>query len=216
MSSPDTTQIVLHSKEGRAAGTLPVSQTFGGPVNAAVLWQAVRMYLANQRQGTADTKTRGEVRGGGKKPWRQKHTGRARAGSIRSPLWRKGGIVFGPHPREYRYELPKALRVKALVESLKVRVQAGDLLAVEGLEGGTPKTAQIRELLNKMQLTTKTLVVTDGPDPALARITRNLPDVTVKSVANLNCYDVLRHDKLVVFAGVLARLEGLLVGEVTG
>jgi large subunit ribosomal protein L4 len=201
--------IALHDAQGQSTGTVPVPAGFTGPVDKAILWQAVRMYLANQRQGTADTKTRGEVQGGGKKPWKQKHTGRARAGSIRSPIWRKGGIVFGPHPREYRYDLPKILRQRALVESLKAKLQAGELIAVEGLDALEPKTRLLGRLLAKLGAVPKALVVMDRPHPVLARISRNLPGVWVKPVSDLNCYDVLRSGKLVVTSAALKQIGGL-------
>lgn len=205
--TPET--IALHDAQGQSTGTVPVPAGFTGPVDKAILWQAIRMYLANQRQGTADTKTRGEVQGGGRKPWKQKHTGRARAGSIRSPIWRKGGIVFGPHPREYRYELPKGLRQRALVESLKAKFQAGELVVVEGLDTLEPKTRPLGRLLTKLGVTAKALVVMDRPNPVLARISRNLPGVWVKPVSDLNCHDVLRSNKLVVTAAALKQIGGL-------
>ncbi len=202
--------IKLYNLEGKIVGDVTLPETLEGKVHKPVLWQAVRMYLANQRQGTADTKTRGEVRGGGKKPWAQKHTGRARAGTIRSPLWRGGGVVFGPHPREYRYKLPQSIRRKALVESLKAKIGSEALVAVESLEGIAPKTKVLAELLNQIQAGKGALVVVDRPSPLLARICRNLPGVSVKPALELTCYDVLKHPKLVVTHEGLKQLETLV------
>ncbi len=202
--------IELHNLQGKVIGTLDLPPVLEGPINKEVLWQGVRMYLANKRQGTADTKTRGEVSGGGKKPWAQKHTGRARAGSIRSPLWRKGGIVFGPHPREYRYELPAQLRRKALLSSLRSKVTDNAVLAVETLEGLEPKTKALSQLLKQIKAADGALVIVDRPSPLLARISRNIPAVDVKPASDVNCYDVLGHSRLVVTTAGLKQLEGLL------
>lgn len=198
----------LHNAAGDPIGTMECPPLFEEPVNQPVLWQAIRMYQANQRQGNADTKTRAEVSGGGRKPWKQKHTGRARAGSIRSPLWRKGGIVFGPHPREHRYALPRALRRRALIESLKARLQDEAVLAVESLAGMLPKTKSVGGLLSKLKVKEKALLVVERLDPLLTRICRNLPDVEVRVVQDLTCYDVLVHPTLVVTKGALEACFG--------
>ena len=208
-------KVKVHSLQGQIVEELDLPKNLEGPVNSAILWQGIRMYLANQRQGTADTKTRGEVSGGGKKPWRQKHTGRARQGSIRSPIWRKGGIVFGPHPREYRYSLPENIRRRALVESLRDKVAQQAILAVENFEGLQPKTKVIEELLsripnNEKKREGKTLFVVDRPDRSLVRITRNLKSVTVKPVSDLTCYDVLKHARLVFTRSGLKGLEAFV------
>ena len=144
-------EIQRYSREGKAIGTVAVPKGLSEEVQTPVLWQATCGYLANQREGNADTKRRGEVRGGGRKPWKQKHTGRARAGTIRSPIWRKGGIVFGPHPREYRVHLPASLRRAALVNSLRAKVQENALSVIEGLDGLGAKTKGVAELLKRLQ-----------------------------------------------------------------
>ncbi len=190
-------EIRLHNLEGKVVGSIPVPKHLEGPVETPLLWAAVRNHLANRRQGTADTKTRGEVRGGGKKPWRQKHTGRARAGSTRSPLWRKGGVVFGPHPRDYRYRLPEQIRRRALVESIKAKVSEEAVAAVETWEGLGPKTKGLSEFLKKIQVSGGALLVVDRPDATLTRIARNLRKVDVKPVSDLNSYDLLVHPKIV-------------------
>lgn len=206
--------VQLYNREGQTVGSVPVPKVLEGPVNRPVLWQAVRSYLANQRQGTADTKRRGEVRGGGKKPWRQKHTGRARAGTIRSPLWRKGGIVFGPHPRDYRTALPARVQRLALVNSLRAKLGTQSVAVVESLEGLEPKTKALAGFLRRLQAEEGTLLVVDRPSAVLARISRNLPKVAVRPASDLSCYEVLRSRKLVVTAEAWKQLERLV--EVRG
>ena len=203
-------EIDLHNLEGKVVGSLQLPKTLEGSAQESLLWQAVRMYLANQREGTADTKTRGEVRGGGRKPWPQKHTGRARHGTIRSPIWRKGGIVFGPHPREYRYKLPAQIRRKAFVESLKAKLADHGILAVEGLDGLEPKTKSLYQFLQRIKVTDGALLVVEEPNPLLARISRNLPRVDVKPAMDLTCYDVLYYPRLVVTSGGLKKLESIV------
>ncbi len=201
--------IQLHDLEGKVIGSVQVPPVLEGPVNEAVLWQAVRMYLANQREGNADTKRRGEVRGGGKKPWKQKHTGRARAGSIRSPIWRGGGIVFGPHPRDYSYALPASVKKAALVNSLRDKVSSQAVAAVQGLEGLAPKTKALAQMLRKLQAEKKALLVVEKASPELLRISRNLRSLTVRPASDVTCYDVLASNKLLVTAGALKQWEGL-------
>ena len=205
-----TSEIQLFDLEGKAVGSVPVPAALEGPVNEAVLWQAVRMYLANRREGNAETKTRGQVSGGGKKPWRQKHTGRARAGSTRSPIWRKGGVVFGPHPHDFRYELPASVRKVALINSLRDKVGSEALAVVKSFDGIAPKTKALAGLLRKIQAEKKALLVVEKPSPELVRISRNLKGVTaVKPASDLNCYDVLSATKLVVTAEVFKGWEAL-------
>ena len=221
--STKSADIQLYDLEGKVVGSVQVPAALEGPVNEAVLWQAVRMYLANQREGNADTKRRGEVSGGGKKPWKQKHTGRARAGSIRSPIWRKGGIVFGPHPRDYRYALPASVRKVALINSLRDKVSSQAVAAVQGLEGIAPKTKALAQVLKKLQAAAgasgsaatrlgaeqKALLVVEKPSAELLRISRNLCSVTVRPVSDVTCYDVLASNRLVVTAGALKAWESL-------
>jgi large subunit ribosomal protein L4 len=199
----------LYSVEGKRVGSVPLPKVLGGEVNRPLLWQAVRQYRANQRQGTADTKMRGEVSGGGKKPWRQKHSGRARAGSSRSPLWRKGGVVFGPHPREYRYELPQRMRKNALVSSLRAKVTDQGMTVVQDLEALEPKTKALARFLKQVGAGEKTLVVVEKQAVGLARISRNLRKVFVRAASDLTCYDVLACQKLVLTAEALKQLDGL-------
>ena len=202
-------EVKVHNLEGKVVRSVAVPKGLEGPVNRALLWQAMKTYLGNQRQGNADTKRRGEVSGGGKKPWKQKHTGRARAGTIRSPLWRKGGIVFGPHPRDYRSGLPAGLKRQALVSSLRAKVSDEAVSVVESFEGMQPKTKVLAELLKKIDAGQGALVVVDRASPDLLRASRNLRKVIIRPAAELNCYEVLASRKLVLTAEALRQLEGL-------
>lgn len=171
---------------------------FGAPVKPHLMHDVVRMQLANRRQGTAKTKGRAEVRGGGKKPWKQKGTGRARSGSTRSPLWRHGGTVFGPHPRSYEYGVPKAVRRQALLAALTTKAQAGAVRVLESLSLDRPSTKSMLALLTGAGIQGKTLVVLSARDEVLEKSARNLPTVRVLTVRGLNVYDVLRADTLVL------------------
>ena len=183
------------------AFTLPGGY-FDGDVNEAVLHQAVRTFLNNQRQGTAATKTRSFVSGGNQKPWKQKGTGRARAGSSRSPLWRGGGIVFGPSPRDYRTDIPRKVRLLARRSAFNARAATGDLYVVESLAFQHPKTGQLVELLGKLGVAgRKVLILTHGVHEAVYLSSRNLPKVDVMNFAEATAYDVLWADVVVVEEG---------------
>jgi large subunit ribosomal protein L4 len=171
---------------------------FAAPVKAHVLHEVVRMQLAKRRQGTADTKGRSEVSGGGKKPWKQKGTGRARAGTTRSPLWRHGGTVFGPQPRSYAYGVPKAIRRQALLAALTSKAQAGAIRVLESLGLERPSTKAMAALLKGAGVAGKALVVLPARDETLEKSARNLPAVRVLTVQGLNVYDVLKADTLVL------------------
>lgn len=161
------------------------------------------MYQANQRPGTADTKTRKEVRGGGKKPWRQKGTGRARAGSIRSPLWRHGGVVFGPHPRDYSYTLSKKIRDGALKSGLNAKLADGTLKIVDKIQLNEPKTKLFKAILDSLKLEGSVLVIFDKIDETIKKASRNIPGVTIKTAMDLNALDVLRHKNLLISEAAL-------------
>ncbi|HOW85138.1 MAG TPA: 50S ribosomal protein L4 [Candidatus Aminicenantes bacterium] len=198
-------------RSGRTAAQVDLPDgVFAGPAKDHLIYEAVVNYRANQRQGTAATKTRTAVSGGGKKPWRQKGTGRARVGSTRSPLWRKGGTVFGPQPRDYSYELPKKARRGALAAALAQKHAAGELLIASDLEVKEPKTKEAVALLKAYNLDSALLV--DTPENAhLFRAARNLPRVKAVDVAGLNIYDVLAHKSVVfsrrAFEAVLEKLS---------
>lgn len=206
-------KVAVYNTQGEQVGEIELKdEIFGVPVNQAVLHEVMVMYQANQRRGTHDTKTRGEVSGGGRKPWRQKGTGRARHGSIRSPIWRHGGIVFGPHPRDYSYEVPKKVRRLALKSALSARVQEGKLLVLDKLEMDAPRTKEMVRILNNLKVNDKALVVTGDRNVNVAKSARNLPGVNSVEASLLNAYDVLRHGTLVMTRDAVARVEEVLAG----
>ncbi len=182
-------------------------EVFGTEVNGPVLHEAVLMQHAGMRQGTASTKTRGLVSGTGKKPYKQKHTGRARAGSIRSPLWRHGGIVFGPHPRDYGYTMPKKKAQGAVRSALSAKVLEGGLLVLEDLPQSDGKTKSLATILTVLGLGGKTLIVAGGDQDRLRRAAENMPDVTVIAPEGINVRDLLLHDAVLVARRDLSRLE---------
>lgn len=183
---------------------------FGVAANPAVLHEAVVIHLANRRRGTHDTKTRAEVSGGGRKPWRQKGTGRARHGSIRSPIWRGGGIVFGPHPRDYGYRLPKKVRRLALKFALSEKVRAGELVVIDTFALPAPKTKEALKFLARFEASGGALLVGAAPSREMKLAVANIAGVKFVPVTNLNVYDILRYPKLIVTREALARIEEAL------
>jgi len=179
------------------------------PIKKHAVWETVKWQLAKRRRGTHSTKTRGEVRGGGRKPWPQKHTGRARQGSIRAPQWVGGGVVHGPKPRDYSYNLPKKVRKVALKSVIAGRVQEGNFLVVEDFSFEEPKTKKALEFLRNLGLENEKvlLVVPSDFDEKTYLSFRNLPNVKVLPVEGLNVYDVLCYDKCVVFKSILPKIE---------
>ena len=180
-------------------------EVFDGTVNEDVLHQAVKTFLNNQRQGTAKTKTRTEVSGGNQKPWKQKGTGRARAGSTRAPHWRGGGIAFGPIPRSYRSDLPRKVRQLARRSALNARAREGMLAVIDPLAMASPKTQALLALLAKLELgTSKTLILTAGAKPAVYLSGRNVRHITVLPFSDATAYDILHAEMLVIEASALA------------
>jgi len=182
---------------------------FAAPVNVDLLYRTVRMQLMNRRQGTHSTKTRGEARGGGRKPWRQKGTGRARAGSRRSPLWVGGGTVFGPKPRSYEIKLPKKMKRAALAAALSDRAGNGKVVLVDKAGFTAPKTKQAIELLAKLGIEGSALVVVsrDEYNISVKKSFTNIPQVKCLACPGLNVYDILRHEGLVLTLGALEELK---------
>lgn len=180
---------------------------FSAPVKAHLLHQVVTMQLANRRRGTASTKTRGEVSGGGRKPWRQKGTGRARAGSTRSPLWRSGGIAFGPKPRDYSFTLPKKVRRAALRAALTMKLQEGHFKVLDRLDIPEPKTKQAVALLKDLGIEKRALILLPGENANIQRAARNLPHVKVLLVKGLNVYDLLYYDDVICPKDALAQVQ---------
>ena len=192
-------------------GALEISdEVFGGRVNTHVIWEAVVHQNAADRRGTHGTKTRAQVRGGGKKPWRQKGTGRARVGSSRNPLWRTGGIVFGPQPRDYSYRLPKKVVRGGLRAALTQSFQDKVVMVVEQLALEQPRTRNAVELLDQLDLGRKTLLVDVSPDVNLSLAVRNLTDVRLLPANRLSARDVVDANRVVITRGAVERLERVL------
>ena len=198
----------VYDLEGKESGQVELpSSVFNAPVNAAVLHQAVRRQQANDRQGTHETKTRGEVSGGGKKPWKQKGTGRARQGSTRAPQWRHGGTVFGPHPRTYEQKMPRKQRRLALKAALSAKSQDGAVRVVEEIALEAPKTRVVAALFDQMGAGARTLFVIPEHDLMLEKSTRNLAGIKTILAQNLNPGDVLIADTIVFTRSALTQLE---------
>ncbi|MGE5819691.1 MAG: 50S ribosomal protein L4 [Deltaproteobacteria bacterium] len=181
-------------------------EIFGVKSRPHLLHQAVVMQLANRRAGTAATKSKGFVSGGGKKPWRQKGTGRARAGSIRSPIWVGGGTVFGPQPRDYSYRLPRKARREALLSALSLKNRDGKILVLDKLELEEAKTRLMVKALAELRVESALIVIAQADDK-IERAARNLPKIKVIRVAGLNVYDLVRYDHLIFTEGALKLLE---------
>jgi len=192
---------------GKVIGEIELCDSvFGIEPNAVALHEAVKNYLANQRQGTQSTLTRAEVRGGGRKPWKQKGTGHARQGSIRAPQWTHGGIALGPKPRAYRYTLNKKQRRLALCSALSAKAQAGDIVVVDGLHMDEIKTKNMVSFLNAVSAG-KALIVTPELDRNVVLSARNIPGVKTTFSAILSVYDILKADKFVVDKAAVAKIE---------
>jgi large subunit ribosomal protein L4 len=181
-------------------------QIFGVSARPHLLHQAVVMQLRNRRAGTAATKSKGFVRGGGKKPWRQKGTGRARAGSIRSPIWVGGGTIFGPQPRDYSFRMPRKARREALLSALSLKKQEGKLIVLDKLELEEAKTKLMARALAELNVQSA-LIVVSQPDERIERSARNLSKIKVLRVEGLNVYDLLRYDHLILMEGALKLLQ---------
>lgn len=179
-------------------------QIFGLSARTDIMHSSVVNFLANQRQGTHSTKTKGLVSGGGKKPFKQKHTGRARAGSSRSPIWRGGGTIFGPQPRDYSYSLPKNVKKRALGEALSAKLQSGEIAFLESIVLGKPRTKDMVEVLKNLGLEGKTvLIVMPEKDENVILSSRNIPGVKVARVRDINPYAVLKHEMVLITKGAL-------------
>ena len=193
---------------GKKVSTIELSDAvFGMTPNEKVMHAAVVNFLANQRQGTQSTKTRSEVSGGGKKPWRQKGTGRARQGSIRSPQWTHGGIALGPKPRDYSYRLNKKVKRLAMVSALSAKAQAGEMVVIDKIEAAEYKTKTVAAMLKAVDATKKALIVTPAVDEKLVKSAANLAGVSTTVVGQINTYAVLNGGKPVISADAAKKLE---------
>jgi len=201
----------LFNKEGKKVGDVELNESiFGVEINANAIHQVVVAQLANKRQGTQSAKTRAEVRGGGIKPWRQKGTGRARQGSIRSPQWIKGGIVFAPKPRDHRISVPKSMRRVAFKSALSCKVAENEMMVIDCLDFDSPSTKAMLEVLKAFDAK-KTLIVVDESNENVYKSARNIPGVRVSPVNNLNVYDILKYEKFIVTKDAVSKIEEVYI-----
>ncbi|KEH96651.1 50S ribosomal protein L4 [Clostridium massiliodielmoense] len=197
----------LYNREGQKVGDLQLADTvFAVEVNEDVLHQVVVAQLANKRQGNQSAKTRAEVSGGGKKPWRQKGTGRARQGSIRAPQWIHGGVVFAPKPRDYKMSIPKSMRRVAMKSALTSKVNEKELVVLESLELDAPKTKEMVKMINAFE-GKKPLIVVPESNEVIYKSVRNIEGATVVPVNNINVYDILKHDKFIITKEAVSKIE---------
>lgn len=204
-------KVPMYRQSGEKLQEVEVSDSvFGVEGSDSLVHAAIVRHLANGRQGTADSLTRGEVRGGGRKPWRQKGTGRARAGTIRSPLWRGGGVVFGPHPRDFSLDMPKRARRRALLVAVSAKAREGQVAVLDQLNMTKPSTKELVKAIEAVSGGQNALLVTALPDETVILSARNLPMVRVIEVRNLNVYDVVKHQHLVLTRDALTQLEEVL------
>ena len=203
--------VAVYDIAGTKVGDLELNDSiFGVEMNAPLLHQAVKMQLAAQRLGTHATKTRGFVRGGGRKPWKQKGTGRARSGSSRSPIWVGGGTIFGPHPRKYAFSMPRKQRRLAIKCALSDKVQSGEFLVLDSLDFDAPKTKNVVKMLKDFSVDDKALIITAGEAENVEKSSRNIPGVKAINTTGLNVYDILNHDKLFITKDANTRIEEVL------
>ena len=203
--------VTLFKQDGSQNGNVELNDSIWAiEPNENVVFDAIIMQRASLRQGTHAVKNRSAVRGGGRKPWRQKGTGRARQGSIRSPQWRGGGVVFGPTPRSYSYKLPRKVRRLAIKSVLSQKVIDNDLIVVDSFSFDAPKTKEFAEVLNKLDVNTKVLVVLEDGNDFTALSARNLPNVTVVPADGINVLDVVGNQKLILTQAALSKIEEVL------
>lgn len=206
-------QVEILNKDNKPVGKADLPDSiFGVEVRMGLLHEVVRNHMANQRQGNACTKTKGEVSGGGRKPYKQKGTGRARAGSTRSPLWKGGGTVFGPQPRDYSYKLPKKVRWLALSTALTAKLNDGEVIVVDDLTIAEPKTKLVKGLLETLGITNNVLMIVREKNEALEMGARNIPKVNVARVSELNAASVLKYEKLIITTDAIKRMEEAYLG----
>ena len=210
-------QLPVMNIMGEAVDTAEVSDAvFGVPLNGALVHQSLVMYELNKRQGTHSTKTRAQVSGGGRKPWPQKYTGRARQGSIRSPQWRHGGIAFGPHPRDHRRDLPKRMRRLALRCVLSEKVRLNKFVLVDNLSLDAPSTKKMTEILRHLGIASSALIVTSQPEENVVLSSRNLSKVWTLPVSLINSENLLKREMVVMTLDAVRKAEGLWAVERAG
>jgi large subunit ribosomal protein L4 len=206
----DMPEVDIRDKNNNTVGKISLrDDIFSVHADSSIVHEAVVNLRANLRQGTHATKTKGLVRGGGKKPWRQKHTGRARAGSNRSPIWKGGGTVFGPQPRDYGYKLPKKMKKLALMTALNQKLSDSEVVIIDSFSIDKPKTKEMKGILENLGLNGKSvLIILPEKDDSVLLSVRNLPSVSVSRVEDLNTYDVIAHNMLLMTKEAIVQLEG--------
>ena len=201
-------EVKVFNMEGKEVGTMELNDDiFAIPVNVSLMHEAVKNYLANQRQGTQSTLTRTEVRGGGRKPWRQKGTGRARQGSTRSPQWRHGGVALGPKPRSYRYAMNKKAKRLALKSAFSAKVAEGKFIVIDKLELAEIKTKAMIKVLDNLNVTDKALVVLEGANAPVVKSTKNIPTAKILYVNTLNVYEIIKHDTFIATKEAVNKIQ---------
>lgn len=201
-------KVNVYNMLGEQVGELELSENvFGVEINHDAIHAVVKSHLANRRQGTHSAKTRAEVRGGGRKPWRQKGTGRARHGSIRSPIWTGGGITFAPKPRDYSLKVPKKVRRLAMKSALTSKVQNNQMIVLDELKFNEPKTKEMVNVLSNIKADKKALIVMDEKDINVIKSARNIPNVETTLVNTLNVYDILKYDSFVITKEAVKKVE---------
>lgn len=210
-----TRKLPIYNSEGKEVDSINLDpEIFDGTINTAVIYQVVNAYRSNQRRGLSSTKTRGEVSGGGKKPWRQKGTGRARVGSIRSPLWRHGGVVFGPHPRDFSYSVPDRLKRLALKSGLNAKIKENSFIILDDLTIASPKTKDAAKIFSNLKIKSdkshQALLLLDKKNVNLQRALSNLGFLDFNLAKDTNVYEILSHRKLIITKDGLEQLIGRL------
>ncbi|MBN2287559.1 MAG: 50S ribosomal protein L4 [Tissierellales bacterium] len=201
-------KVALYNISGEQVGEIELSDdVFGIEINTHVMYEAVKVYLANQRQGTQSAKTRSEVRGGGRKPWRQKGTGRARQGSIRSPQWKGGGVVFAPKPRDYSMQLPKKIRRLAMKSAFSAKYESNEIIVLDQLTMNAPATKEMIKVLSNIKAQKKALIVMPEKDNNVVLSARNIPGIKTTQVNTLNVYDILNYNSFIITKDAVTKLE---------
>lgn len=203
--------MAIYDVEKNKVGEIELNDlVFGAELNEAAVYDVVKMQMASRRRGTASTKGRSDIRGGGKKPWRQKGTGRARAGTRSSPLWRGGGVVFGPQPRDYAFKVPKKVRKKALMSALSMKIREERMLILRDFPMEEIKTKKFKEVVDRFELG-KALFILDKSYPNLEKASRNLKGIGMIRSEGLNVYDLLNHDHIILLEPAVKMIEGALL-----
>ncbi|MDY0234868.1 MAG: 50S ribosomal protein L4 [Gudongella sp.] len=205
-------KVNVYNMQGEVVEEMELNDTiFGIEINEHAVYEVVKNQLANKRQGTQSAKTRAEVRGGGRKPWRQKGTGRARQGSTRSPQWKGGGVVFAPKPRDYSYSVPKKVKRLALKSALTAKVNDNEIIIVDEFKLAAPKTKEMKKILSNLNADRKALIVTDVKNVDVIRSANNMPYIATTIVNTLNVYDILKYNSFIITKEAVKKVEEVYI-----